>query len=68
MRSPGSATPLSCRPRSHSKKIAVVRDSTAAAQVPEGDGYLAALINFHRVANGVWWTDDAVKRIAAAYA
>lgn len=45
-------------------EVAVVRDATAGAKVPEGDGYLAALINFRMVANGVWWTDDAVKRIA----
>ena len=38
-----------------------------AAQVPEGDGYLAALINFRMVASALWWTDDAVKRISAAY-
>ena len=48
-------------------EVAVVRDATAAAQIPEGDGYLAALINYRMVANGVWWTDDAVKRIASAY-
>lgn len=47
-------------------EVAVVRDATAGAKVPEGDGYLAAIINFRMVANGVWWTDDAVKRIAAA--
>ena len=46
-------------------EVAVVRDATAGAKVPEGDGYLAAIINFRMVANGVWWTDDAVKRIAA---
>ena len=45
-------------------EVAVVRDATAGAKVPEGDGYLAALINFRMVANGVWWTDDAVQRIA----
>ena len=45
-------------------EVAVVRDATAGAKVPEGDGYLAALINFRMVANGVWWTDDAVTRIA----
>ncbi|MBK0327920.1 cysteine hydrolase [Rhodobacteraceae bacterium F11138] len=45
-------------------EVAVVRDATAGAKVPEGDGYLAALINFRMVANGVWWTDDAVDRIA----
>ncbi len=46
-------------------EVAVVRDATAGAKVPEGDGYLAAIINFRMVANGVWWTDDAVKRIVA---
>lgn len=44
-------------------EVAVVRDATAGAKVPEGDGYLAAIINFRMVANGVWWTDDAVERI-----
>ncbi|WP_415400844.1 cysteine hydrolase [Tateyamaria sp. SN3-11] len=47
-------------------EVAVVRDATAGAQVPEGDGYLAALINFRMVANAVWWTDDTVKRIKAS--
>lgn len=44
-------------------EVAVVRDATAGAKVPEGDGYLAALINFRMIANAVWWTDEAVKRI-----
>lgn len=47
-------------------EVAVVRDATAGAKVPEGDGYLAALINFRFVANAVWWTEDTVKRIQAA--
>ncbi|WNK01444.1 cysteine hydrolase [Thalassospiraceae bacterium LMO-JJ14] len=47
-------------------EVAVVRDATAGAKVPEGDGYLAAIINFRMVANAVWWTDDAVKRITNA--
>ena len=46
--------------------VAVVRDATAAAKLPEGDGYLAALTNFRYVANGVWYTDEAVARIEAA--
>lgn len=46
-------------------EVAVVRDATAGAQVPEGDGYLAALINFRFVANAVLWTDEAVARIRA---
>ena len=47
-------------------EVSVVRDATAGAKVPEGDGYLAALINYRMVANGVWWTDDAVNRIRAS--
>ncbi len=46
-------------------EVAVVRDATAGAKVPEGDGYLAALINFRMVANAVWYTDEAVSRIEA---
>lgn len=46
-------------------EVAVVRDATAAARVPEGDGYLAAIINYRYIANALWTTDEAVKRIAA---
>ena len=41
-------------------EVAVVRDATAAAIVPEGDGYHSALINFRFLANAVWWTKDVV--------
>ena len=44
-------------------EVAVVRDAVAAAKVPEGDGYLAALTNFRFIANGVWTTDETVKRL-----
>ena len=47
-------------------EVAVVRDAVAAAKVPEGDGYLAALINFRFIANGVWTTDETVKRLRQA--
>ena len=46
-------------------EVAVVRDATAGAKVPEGDGYLAALINFRMMANAVWATDETVDRISA---
>jgi nicotinamidase-related amidase len=46
-------------------EVAVVRDATAAAKLPEGDGYLAALINFRYIANDLWTTKDAVGLIAA---
>jgi nicotinamidase-related amidase len=44
-------------------EIAVVKDATAAAKIPEGDGYLAGLINFRFMANAVWTTDEAVARL-----
>lgn len=46
-------------------EVAVVRDATAAAMLPEGDGYLAAITNFRYIANGVWRTDDVVKMLSA---
>lgn len=46
-------------------EVAVVRDATAGAKVPEGDGYLASLINFRMIANAVWSTDEAVSFIGA---
>ncbi len=44
-------------------EVAVVKDATAAAMLPEGDGYLAALINFRYIANALWSTDEAVAQI-----
>ena len=44
-------------------EVAVVRDATAGAILPEGDGYLAAIINFRFIANALWTTTEAVKRI-----
>jgi nicotinamidase-related amidase len=42
-------------------EVAVVRDAIAAPKIPEGDGYLSALINFRYMANGLWTTDETVK-------
>ena len=44
-------------------EVAVVKDATAAAQVPEGDGYQAALTNFRFLANTVWTTKEAIRHI-----
>jgi len=44
-------------------EVAVVKDATAAAQLPELDGYAAALINFRFIANAVWTTEEAVQNI-----
>ncbi|NKB61611.1 MAG: isochorismatase family protein [Gammaproteobacteria bacterium] len=46
-------------------EVAVVKDATAAAKIPEGDGYHAALINFRYIANAVWTTEEAIKYMAA---
>ena len=45
-------------------EVAVVKDATAAAKLPEGDGYLAALTNFRFMANAVWSTREAVALLA----
>lgn len=44
-------------------EVAVVKDATAGPRLPEGDGYLAALVNFRFLASAVWTTDQAVKQI-----
>lgn len=47
-------------------EVAVVRDATAAAKLPEGDGYAAALVNFRFMANALWTTDEVTQLITAA--
>ena len=44
-------------------EVAVVSDATAAAIVEEGNGYESALVNFRFIANTVWTTEEAVKKI-----
>ena len=44
-------------------EVAVVKDATAAAKLPEGDGYQAAMVNFRYLANTVWTTAEAVNAI-----
>lgn len=46
-------------------EVAVVKDATAAAMLPEGDGYLAALTNFRYMANAIWTTEEAIKHMNA---
>ncbi|WP_296652545.1 cysteine hydrolase [Paraburkholderia sp.] len=45
-------------------EVAVVRDATAAAILPDGDGYQAAITNFRFMANAVWTTEETVKRLS----
>ena len=44
-------------------EVAVVRDATAAAIIPDGNGYEAAMVNFRFMANTVWTTDEAIQAI-----
>ena len=44
-------------------EVAVVRDARAAAKIPEGDGYAAALVNFRYMANAVITTDEAIMQM-----
>ena len=45
-------------------EVAVVKDATAAAKVPDGDGYAAALVNFRYMANVVWTTEEVAKALS----
>lgn len=44
-------------------EVGVVRDATAGAKLPEGDGYLAGLINFRFLAHEIFFTPDIVQRL-----
>ncbi|MDJ0701871.1 MAG: cysteine hydrolase [Leptolyngbyaceae cyanobacterium MO_188.B28] len=44
-------------------EVAVVKDATAGAKVPEGDGYKAALVNFRMIANTVWTTEETLQTL-----
>src|SRR5271163_4779498 len=41
-------------------EVAVVKDATAGPRLPEGYGYLAALVNFRFLASAIWTTEEAV--------
>jgi nicotinamidase-related amidase len=45
-------------------EVVVIKDATAGPRLPEGDGYLAALVNFRFLANGIWTTEQAVTALA----
>lgn len=44
-------------------EVIVVRDATAGPRVPEGDGYLAALINYRFIANALWTTEEVIAQL-----
>lgn len=49
-------------------EVAVVKDATAGAKVPEGDGYQAALVNYRMIANTVLTTEEIVNRLQGSVA
>lgn len=44
-------------------EVVVVRDATAGPRLPEGDGYLAALINYRFLASATWTTAETLARL-----
>lgn len=46
-------------------EVAVVKDATAGAQLPGGDFYEAALLNFRMIASAVLTTEEAVATLGA---
>ena len=49
-------------------EVMVAVDATAAAKVPEGDGYAAAVTNFRFIASAARTTDEIVKAVEATAA
>ena len=47
-------------------EVAVVKDATAAAQVREGNGYAAVVVNFRFMANNVLTTSEPIKAMDQA--
>jgi nicotinamidase-related amidase len=47
-------------------EVVVVRDATAGPRLPEGDGYLSALINFRYLAAATWTTAEAVEALTGS--
>lgn len=44
-------------------EVVIVKDATAGPRAPEGDGYLAALINFRFLAHAMWTTEQTVNEL-----
>lgn len=47
-------------------EVSVVKDATAGAQLPGGDFYQAAVLNFRMIASSVLTTDEAVEAMKSA--
>jgi nicotinamidase-related amidase len=44
-------------------EIAIVRDAVAGDRLPEGIGYLSALVNFRGIVKALWTTDETIRRL-----
>lgn len=44
-------------------EVMVVKDAIAGPKLPDGDGYLSALVNFRYIATEVVTTDEIIKRL-----
>lgn len=44
-------------------KVVVVRDAIAGGVNDEGDGCAAAMFNFRYVTNGIWTTEEAIRKM-----
>jgi nicotinamidase-related amidase len=47
-------------------EVVVVRDAVAGPKLPDGDGYMSALVNFRYMANAVMTTEDVLKLMDSA--
>ncbi|MDT7044066.1 cysteine hydrolase [Candidatus Nitronereus thalassa] len=44
-------------------EVAIVKDATAGAKVPEGNGYESALVNYRMMANTVLTTEEVIRQL-----
>ncbi len=49
-------------------EVTVVKDATAGAKVPEGNGYESALVNYRMLANTVLTTEEVIRQLREATA
>jgi len=45
-------------------EVVVVRDATAGPRLPDGDGYLAAIINYRYLAHALWTTQRTIDELS----
>ena len=48
-------------------QVVVLSDATAAAVLPNLDGYKAAMVNFRFIASDIWTTETAINKLSRVY-